>query len=278
MLIQWFPGHMTKALREMQAVLPLVDIILYVLDARAVKSCFNPKFDELLKDKPKVYILNKADLVPSGELKEWERYLTKSGNACIAIEGTASGSTKRIVPLVQELTKQKIEKYKAKGIKASIRGMVIGVPNSGKSTIINNFCVKKKATVGNKPGVTRGQQWVRVNELFELLDTPGTLYPKFEDKNIALNLAFIGSVKDDVVDKLELAAALINTLKTLAPSALKDRYALTDESTPEQILEKVARQRGHIVKGGEVDIEKAAVSLLDDFRKGKLGKIMLDRL
>jgi len=291
-LIHWFPGHMTKSLREIESSLSICDVILYVLDSRAPFSCRNPVFDEMVKDKPKVYVLNKADLVPSVEIAEWKKIFSNEGEnvSAVSLDGTSSGSSKQILPIVERLAKAKIERFKSKGINASLRGMVIGVPNSGKSTLINNFARKQKTMTGNKPGVTRGQQWVRVNEYFELLDTPGTLYPKLSCQRTAKNLAFIGSVKDEVVDKEMLSAALIEELFVIALDALESRYgadfiALKDsycsdtqqEPLAQLLLEKISFNRGFVLKGGVADVEKAAKAVLDDFRKGRLGKVILER-
>jgi len=296
-LIHWFPGHMTKSLREMQANLPLADVVLYVLDARAPQSCFNPSFDEMVGDKPVVYVLNKADLVPSSAINLWKSKLSKGNKVAVAVNASSSGSTKILLPIIEKIAHEKLERYRAKGVKVALRGMVIGVPNSGKSTLINNFCAKAKTVTGNRPGVTRGKQWVRVNDYFELLDTPGTLYPKLSDQQAALHLAYIGSIKDGVTDIMAISVSLLKHLLNLAPNALKERYniipeklkdpdidgienfsmdALEQKSIGEQMLECVAVCRGLVQRGGVADIEKAAVAVLDDFRKGRLGKIILD--
>ena len=293
-LIHWFPGHMTKSLREMEGVLSVVDVVLYVLDARAPFSCLNPSFDNIVGGKPVIFVLNKSDLITPNALKQVQNKMLQEGKTVVAINSTASGASKAIMPLVEKLAKDKLEKYKAKGVKVPLRGMVIGVPNSGKSTLINNLCNKGKAVTGNKPGVTRGQQWVRATDYFELLDTPGTLYPKITDQKIGLNLAYIGSIKTEVLDTLEIAGNLAERLLEIAPNELKARYNIVIEeienesialeqtgdfpkTKQELMLERVALARGHIQKGGITDIEKASVALLDDFRKGRLGKVMLEQ-
>ena len=277
-LIHWFPGHMTKSLREMEASLKLADVVLYVLDARAPFSCINPVFEELVRDKPVIYVLSKADLVTAEIVNACKaRLVSESKNRlAVSITGTASGGAKNILPLVKKLAAAKLERYKAKGINASLRGMVIGVPNSGKSTLINNFCGSAKTITGNKPGVTRGKQWVRVNEYFELLDTPGTLYPKLSDQAVARRLAYIGSVKDEVVDSFALTCAFLDDVDKLDNSVLTTRYGVEYGGDAKVALAQIAKSRGYLLKGGEPDAERAAVAVLDDFRKGRLGKICLD--
>jgi len=276
----------------MQESLPLVDVVLYVLDSRAPVSCLNPSFDELIMGKPVIFILNKSDLVPLNSLSSFKARLGAGGRPVVQLNASTSKASDFILPIIEKMAGHKKEKYAAKGINASIRGMVIGVPNSGKSTLINNFCAKAKTVTGNKPGVTRGKQWVRVNDYFELLDTPGTLYPKLTDQTAAHHLAYIGSIKDAVIDITELAASLFMYLTKLVPNALTSRYNLDlddilyqdpsaqwgmDYNTPEQKgLEAIASARGLKQKGGVLDVEKAAVALIDDFRKGRLGKILLD--
>jgi len=277
----------------MEGALGLVDIVLYVLDARAPFSCLNPSFDSIVGGKPIIFVINKADLVLSNDLKRVLDKMHKEGKVAVAINSSASGAAKVIMPLVEKQAKEKLEKYRLKGVKVPLRGMVIGVPNSGKSTLINNLCNKGKTVTGNKPGVTRGQQWVRATEYFELLDTPGTLYPKIADQKIALNLAYIGSIRTEVLDILDISANLLEDLLKIAPKELANRYNIDigeiekeieeleemgeyPKTRQELMLEQIARVRGHIGKGGVPDIEKAAVALLDDFRKGRLGKIMLE--
>ena len=280
MNIQWFPGHMTKSLRQMEASLPLADVILYVLDARAPKSCINPVLNGMIQGKPIIYVLNKADLVPSSAMTAWREKLSGGTVSAVSINGTASGSAKAILPLVQKLAVVKIEKYRSKGISVSLRGMVVGVPNTGKSTLINNLCGQAKTVTGNRPGVTRGKQWVRINDYFELLDTPGTLYPKLNNQTIAQNLAYIGSIKDEVLDSFALSCVLLEDIHRIDPSVLKMRYGLffdTFKGDTIAAMEAIAKARGYLLRGGEPDTERAATAVLDDFRKGRLGKIILDK-
>lgn len=259
--------------------MPLADVVLYVLDARAPASCINPAFDALVQSKPVIYVLNKADLVPEEVVKAWLGKLSAGNRAAVSIDGTASGSAKKILPLIQNLASEKIEKYKQKGINIALRGMVIGVPNSGKSTLINNFCGSAKTITGNKPGVTRGRQWVRVNDYFELLDTPGTLYPKLSDQTVARKLAYIGSIKDEVVDSFALACAFIEDIDKIDPSALNKRYSIWlnwFNGDAAAAIGEIALKRHYLLRGGEPDSERMAAVILDEFRKGCLGKFCLD--
>ena len=214
MIINWFPGHMNRSLREMEEKIRLVDAVVYVLDSRAPFSCINPELDRISEGKPVVYVLNKADLVEAADLSCWIARLSGSGKYALKLDSTATNASKVLAEKLREVCADKIAKKKARGINAVIRAMVIGVPNSGKSTLINNLCGKAKTLTGNKAGVTRGQQWVRVTPYLEMLDTPGTLYPKLDDRTVALDLAFIGSIRDEVLDMYGLAAELVkrNTL------------------------------------------------------------------
>lgn len=278
MKINWFPGHMTKALRMMQEEVKNIDVIIYVLDARAPKSCFNPSFYSIVEGKPILFILNKSDLCDEKDIKNWINYFTNKNHSCIALNSTQSGSTKLITDMLRKLCCEKIEKYKSKGLNIRIRSMIIGVPNSGKSTLINNMVGIKKAITGNKPGVTKGKQLIALRDGVDLLDTPGTLWPSFEDQNIARNLVFIGSIKDDVVDINDVGIELVSFLKNNYPNNLMERYKLeTLEKENYEILEDIAVQRKFLLKGNEIDFERTSHSILDDFRKGRLGKIILDK-
>lgn len=275
MIINWFPGHMNRSLREMEEKIRLVDAVVYVLDSRAPFSCINPELDRISEGKPVVYVLNKADLVEAADLSCWIARLSGSGKYALKLDSTATNASKVLAEKLREVCADKIAKKKARGINAVIRAMVIGVPNSGKSTLINNLCGKAKTLTGNKAGVTRGQQWVRVTPYLEVLDTPGTLYPKLDDRTVALDLAFIGSIRDEVLDIYGLAAELI---KKLAPSgAIERRYGVVPSADEHETLTDIARARGFLVKGGETDDERAAYAVIDDFRKGRMGKIILEK-
>ena len=275
MIINWFPGHMNRSLREMEEKIRLVDAVVYVLDSRAPFSCINPELDRISEGKPVVYVLNKADLVEAADLSCWIARLSGSGKYALKLDSTATNASKILAEKLREVCADKIAKKKARGINAVIRAMVIGVPNSGKSTLINNLCGKAKTLTGNKAGVTRGQQWVRVTPYLEVLDTPGTLYPKLDDRTVALDLAFVGSIRDEVLDMYGLAAELV---KKLAPSgAIERRYGVVPSADEHETLTDIARARGFLVKGGETDDERAAYAVIDDFRKGRMGKIILEK-
>lgn len=277
MKINWFPGHMTKALRMMESEIKNIDAVIYVLDARAPYSCFNPSFEKIVGNKPILYVLNKADLCEKKDIDLWLRYFSKNNNKAIALNSVKSGNKKEILDSIKHLCKDKVLKYETKGILTRIRVMVLGVPNSGKSTLINNIIGSAKTITGNKPGVTRGKQWIVVDKMFEILDTPGTLWPDIENQDCAINLALIGSIKNDVLDVNELALELIKVLKSNYKTELNSRYKLQDEENlPVEILEQIAVNRKFLLKGNEIDFERTSLALIDDFRKGRIGKIILE--
>ena len=277
MNINWFPGHMSKSLREIDDRIKLAGAVIYVLDSRAPLSCINPAFDEIIKNKPTVYVFNKADMVKAGELASLMKRFDTPTSVAVKLNATNSGAGKIISEKLIELSKDYIAKKQEKGVRAVIRAVVIGVPNSGKSTLINNLCGKGKTVTGNKAGVTKMQQLIRVSDYLEVVDTPGTLYPKLDNYFVALNLAFIGSIKDEVLDIYGVSLELIKRLTELR-TGLKERYGIEPSGDAEKDLELIGRKRGFIEKGGEVDLERAAYAVIDDFRKGRMGKIILDRL
>lgn len=277
MTIQWFPGHMTKALRMMEENAGIVDAIGYVLDARAPASCFNPSFNKIVGNKPCVFILNKCDLADERKVAEWREYFRSCNTPFVCVTATASAEAGKIASAFADITADLRGKYKAKGIFKPVRCLIIGVPNCGKSTLINCLSGRKTVITGDKPGVTKGKQWVRLQSGLELLDTPGTLWPKFENERIAARLCFIGSVKDDVIDLYEVSNLLLAELSEQYPQYLSERYKVPiDEKTTGELFEAIALKRGFLLRGGEIDYERCAKAVLDDFRKGKIGKITLD--
>ena len=274
MHLQWFPGHMTRAMRMMEEQVKLVDGIVYVLDSRAPYASINNKLLGLFGNKPVLYVLNKSDLVNYSELNLVIKDFEKNGKAVVSAVGTSDKSAKAIYDSIFNLLAPTLEKYKNKGIKRPLRVMVVGIPNTGKSTIINLICGGKKAKTGDKAGVTKDKQWVKIKDL-EFLDTPGTMPPSFDNQTNAEYLAFIGSINDDILDFAELSLSLINYLVKNLPSSLTDIYKVDVENKESlQILEDIAKKRGAIKKGGEIDYERVASTLIIDLRKGKLGKIL----
>lgn len=279
MAIQWFPGHMVKTKREIKENLKLVDAVLEIRDARIVKSSANPDVDELCKDKPRIILLNKSDLSEKKITEEWGNFLSKEYVKAISINSITGEGLSKIKPVLQELLKEKHERLKAKGIvKFTIRVMVVGIPNVGKSSFINRMAKNNIAKTGDRPGVTKSKQWIKTALGIELMDTPGILWPKFEDEDVAQNLAFTGAIKDEIMDIEELAVKLVSRLQTYYPERLKERYKLdTLSEDPLENLEAIGRKRGAVISGGNIDYNRVAVLLLDEFRGGKLGQISLER-
>ena len=276
--INWYPGHMTKSIRMIEENIKLIDVLVYVLDARAPQSCINPDFERYITKLPVVFVLNKSDLADDAQTLKWQKKLTSERRIALTANSTVSKSSASVLNAIKRLCGAKIEKYGAKGVKTTVKAMVLGVPNTGKSTLINNLIGKGKAITGNKAGVTRGKQWFRVNDYVEILDTPGTLYPKLANQTVARHLAYLGSIKDEVVDTMELSQQLLNELFNLKPQLLESRYAITELLDGTSMLEAVAKSRSFLLKGGVYDIERASTSVIDDFRKGRLGKITLDEV
>ncbi len=276
MNIQWFPGHMTKALRLMEQSIKLCNGVIYVLDARAPFACINPKLNSLFEGKPIVYVLNKSDLVSPSDIQKISAEFLKAGKLIVSVNGTLKNHVNDIYTKCLIATKEKRERDASKGMKRPIRFMVAGIPNTGKSTIINSFSGSKKATTGDKAGVTKGKQWIKLKEI-ELLDTPGTMPFSFENQTYAKHLAFIGSINDDILDRETLALELIEDLKLYHPSDFKNKYALTDlDKPPLELYNDICTRRGFLLRGGDFDYERCSKAVIDDFRKGRIGKICLE--
>ncbi|MCM1216621.1 MAG: ribosome biogenesis GTPase YlqF [Lachnospiraceae bacterium] len=274
---QWYPGHMTKARRMMQENIKLIDLIIELVDARIPVSSRNPDIDELGKNRSRVVLLNKADLADPAHNKQWIDHFKEQGVHVLEINSKTGAGLKGIQGIVQEACKEKLERDRKRGIvNRPIRAMVVGIPNVGKSTFINSFAGKACTKTGNKPGVTKGKQWIRLNKNLELLDTPGILWPRFEDQRVGMHLAFIGSMNDEIIIMEELACDLLDCLGVLYPDAVKERYGVERKDSPEEMLEGIARARGCLLKGETPDLKKAASILLDDFRSGRLGRITIE--
>ena len=277
MKIQWYPGHMTKAKRAMSEDIKIIDIVIEMLDARAPMATSNPDIEKLAIGKSRIIILNKADMADERVNKEWLNYYESKDCLCMTLDSRKNQFTKKLMPLIEIAAKEKRERDLKRGIKnRPVRTMITGIPNVGKSTLINSIVGKAMAKTGNKPGVTKGNQWIRINKSVELLDTPGILWPKFEDEHTGEMIAFIGSINDMIVDTTELAAAFIEWCFKNDESLLKERYDIA-ENTVEEVLKEIAIKRSCLKKGNEYDYEKAAAILIQDFREGKLGKISLEK-
>ncbi|MFR2714332.1 MAG: ribosome biogenesis GTPase YlqF [Pilosibacter sp.] len=278
MNIQWYPGHMTKAKRAMKEDVKLVDLVIELVDARAPLASRNPDIDSLAAGKGRVILLNKADLASEKANAAWITYFESQGFQVMKIDARAKATLKQLNALIQEACKEKIERDRRRGIlNRPVRAIVVGIPNVGKSTFINSFAGKAAAKTGNKPGVTKGNQWIRLNKQVELLDTPGILWPKFEDQRVGLLLAFLGSINDEILEKDELASELADYLRNITPGLLKERYGIEEDGKkPYELLDEIAAARACLTKGGVNDLTKAARLLLDEFRGGKLGRITLE--
>ncbi len=274
---QWYPGHMTKAKRMMQENIKLIDLVIELVDAREPLASRNPDIDELGKNKARMILLNKADLADTRRNKEWMQYFEKQGLHVVELNSRTGNGIKSIQGVVQEACKEKIERDRKRGIlNRPVRAMVVGIPNVGKSTFINAFAGKACTKTGNKPGVTKGKQWIRLNKGLELLDTPGILWPKFEDQQVGLKLALIGSMNDEVLHMDELAYELIAFLRKEYAGALTKRYGIEEAGSETEILEQICMEKRCLKKGEEADVMKGAGMLLDDFRSGRLGRITLE--
>lgn len=280
-VVQWFPGHMAKTRRQIKECLPLVDAVTELVDARIPQSSRNPELDELTSNKPRIILLNKSDIADDRATKQWIDYYESQGVCALAVDCRTGKGLASYEPLVRKVLKDKIESNNARGMSGRpLRIMVVGIPNTGKSSFINRMAGKNRLKVADRPGVTRQNQWVVAGNGIELLDTPGVLWPKFEDKEVGDKIAFIGSVKDEIMDVETIAVRLIDVLKTDYADRLCDRYKLQSDSVKlesHEILDEIGRKRGMLVRGGEIDTERAANMLLDEYRGGKLGRITLER-
>ena len=276
---QWYPGHMTKARRMMEENIKLIDLVIELVDARIPLSSRNPDIDGLAKNKARIILLNKSDLSDERKNVMWIDYFTKKGFYVLKLNSKSGAGVKQVNQTIVLACKEKIERDKRKGIlNRPVRAMVVGIPNVGKSTFINAFAGKACAKTGNKPGVTKGNQWIRLNKTLELLDTPGILWPRFDDQQVGLHLALIGSINDQILNKDELACELISLLEKDYPQVVKDRFGIENvEEDRVKVLEEIARSRACLMKGGELDLARASALLLDDFRAGKLGRISLEK-
>lgn len=277
--VQWFPGHMAKTRRLIKESLPFVDLVTEIVDARIPMSSSNPELKEMIGSKPRIVLLNKCDVADEKTTAKWVEYYKKNGMYALPVDCRSGKGLNAYLPLVREVLKDKIKRNTEKGMVGKpLRVMVVGIPNTGKSSFINKMAGRNRAKVADKPGVTRSNSWFAVGSGIELLDTPGVLWPKFEDKAVGDKLAFIGSVKDDVIDIESLAMRLIGVLKNGYSDRLTQRFKITDFADKEdyEILEMIGRKRGMLISGGEIDYERASVMILDEYRGGKLGRISLD--
>ena len=289
--INWFPGHMAKTRRQIEEDLKLVDIVVELLDARIPISSQNPDLKRILKNKMIVKVLNKSDLADEKETKRWKEHLAKEGIQAVIVNSNTGQGIEETIRKIEEMMREKLENLSEKGRTGrKIRAMIVGIPNVGKSSFINRIAKKNSAEVGNKPGVTKNKQWIRINDKVELLDTPGVLWPKFENEEVALNLSFTGTIKDDILAQTEIAYQLLKYLLHNYIENICDRYNFRKEELEEilsqdneeniniyEIIQKIGKKRGALISGGNIDDEKTAKIILDDFRNGKLGNITIEK-
>ena len=278
MEFQWYPGHMSKAKRAMQEDLKLINVIIELVDARVPLSSKNQDIDPMANGKSRIILLNKCDLADAAVTAQWKKYYEKKGFFVALVNSKQGKGVKQVNEVIQSACKEKIERDRRRGIlNRPIRAMIVGIPNVGKSTFINSFAGKACTKTGNKPGVTKGKQWIRLNKNVELLDTPGILWPKFEDQTVGLRLAFIGSIKDELSNQYELCLLLMKYLQEHYPEAVPKAYQIEADDSEVVLLERVAKRRGCLKAGGEYDLDKAANYVIDDFRNGRLGAISLEQ-
>lgn len=287
--INWYPGHMLKTKKQMIEDLKLIDVVVEILDARIPIASQNPDIQNITRNKKKIVLLNKSDLADEKQTQKWISYFKKNNIVAIPTDSNLGKGTKEVLKYVQKLMEEELERAASKGrTKRNIRIMIIGIPNVGKSSLINRLVNKKTAVVGNKPGVTKQKQWVRIGQNIELLDTPGVLWPKFEDEQVALNLAYVGSIKDEVIPRTDVAYQLLKLLYKEYKEKIILKYKLTEDEEKSiitqdgkndilKLMDIIARKRGAIVSGGEIDYEKVANLILNDFRSGKIGRITLEQ-
>lgn len=277
MNIQWYPGHMTKTRRMIAQQIKNVDAICEILDARIPISSRNPDVDELTAGKPRLVILNRVDQADGEATRRWAAFFRGKGYAVLECSAKAGTGTKQFAGAIRELLAEKVRAWEVKGAQRTLRVMVLGIPNVGKSTFINSFVGKTTAKTGNKPGVTKGNQWIRLNKNVELLDTPGILWPRFEDKQVGVRLALVGSINDNILNRTELAGEGIRFLQESYPQAIASRYDISGDGEVYAVLAEIAEARKCLQKGGEPDIDKAAALFLDDLRSGRLGRLSLEQ-
>ena len=292
MNINWFPGHMAKTRKQITEDLKLVDVVVEILDARIPISSQNPEIRQIVQNKKKIVVLNKCDLSDENDNKKWIEYFIKQGNKAVLVDSNTGKGINEVIKQIQEIMTDEMKKYADKGRKGrKIRVMIVGIPNVGKSSFINRIVKKSSVEVGNRPGVTKRKQWIHVNDEIELMDTPGVLWPKFESEEVALNLAFTGTIKDDILEITEVAYSLTKFLLNNYKMNLLERYSLKEELVNEilcqeqdenqniyEVMQLIGKKRGAIISGGNIDDEKTSKIILEDFRSGKLGKITLEKI
>lgn len=278
MHFQWYPGHMTKAKRQMQEDIKLIDVVIELVDTRIPLSSKNPDIDSLAKNKSRIILLNKFDLADDRITKQWKEYFESKGYFVTLVNSKSGNGVKNVNEVIKQACKEKIERDRRRGIiNRPVRAMVVGIPNVGKSTFINSFAGKACTKTGNKPGVTKGKQWIKLNKSVELLDTPGILWPKFEDQTVGLRLAMIGSINEDILNTTELSVELLKYLYINYPSVIAKKYEVEEEEDAVATLSAIAKRRACMLKGGELDLDKAAKFIMDDFRNGRIAKITLEQ-